>query len=426
MANSSSNASGDEVFGVPRGVFALGLARMADSMGNSFLIVILPLYIASGQIQGEALNLSSSLVTGIVLGLFGVVSSLIQPFAGRLSDRLGKRRIFVVGGLVIFTVANLSYMFADTYLSLLVVRTAQGIGAAATITASVALVSELSTRGSRGGNMGTYNSFRLVGFAVGPLASGALVEGGPYIVPWVGTVAGFDAAFVVAALAAATSAILVSIFVSDPETIEPTSEEFAFQIRAKNPEKTIDPILALGIATFFMSTGFALLASIEPEVNQRLSQGPFLFAVEFSALVATLAISQPFIGRATDRYGRKIFIVMGLVALVPTTLAQGLVVTPWQMIVARGLHGLSAAAVFAPALALAGDLAQRGHSGAQLSVLTVSFALGISFGSLISGYSIRFGFVTPFAVGAVLAAVGVIVVQTQVDEPNAMTAGAVK
>lgn len=398
---------------------------MADSMGNSFLIVILPLYIASGQIQGEALNLSSSLVTGIVLGLFGVVSSLIQPFAGRLSDRLGKRRLFVVGGLIIFTVANLSYMFADSYLSLLAVRTAQGVGAAATITASVALVSELSTRGSRGGNMGTYNSFRLVGFAVGPLASGALVEAGPYMVPGVGKIAGFDAAFIVAAFAAATSAILVSIFVRDPETIEPTSETLALQIRAKNPEKIIDPILALGIATFFMSTGFALLASIEPEVNQRLSQGPFLFAVEFSALVATLAISQPFIGRATDRYGRKVFIVMGLVALVPTTLAQGLVVTPWQMIVARGLHGLSAAAVFAPALALAGDLAQRGHSGAQLSVLTVSFALGISFGSLVSGYSIRFGFVTPFAVGAVLAAVGVIVVQTQVDEPDAMTAGAV-
>lgn len=406
------------MFGVPRGVLALGLARMADSMGNSFLIVVLPLYIASGQVQGQALQLSSSLVTGIILGLFGLISSLFQPFAGRLSDRVGKRRIFVVGGLVLFTGANLSYMFADTYLLLLVVRTAQGIAAAATITASVALVSELSTRGDRGGNMGTYNSFRLIGFAVGPLASGALVEGGPYTVPVLGAVEGFDAAFIVAALAAATSGVLVSIFVEDPEDIEPTPEQLSLQIRSKIPGKIIDPIFALGIATFFMSTGFALLASIEPEVNRRLSQGPFLFAVEFSSLVATLALAQPFVGRATDVYGRKLFIVVGLVALAPTTLVQGFVVSPWQMIVARALQGVSAAMVFAPALALAGDLADRGHSGAQLSVLTVSFALGISFGSLVSGYSIRFGFVTPFSVGAVLAAVGAVVVQTQVVDPD--------
>jgi len=216
--------------------------------------------------------------------------------------------------------------------------------------------------------------------------------------------------------------VLVSLFVKDPEDIEPTSEQWALQIRSNIPGKRIDPIFALGIATFFMSTGFALLASIEPEVNRRLSQGPFLFAVEFSALVAVLALTQPFVGRATDVYGRKLFIVAGLIALAPTTLVQGFVTAPWQMMVARAFQGLSAAAVFAPALALAGDLADRGHSGAQLSVLTVSFALGISFGSLVSGYSIRFGFITPFAVGAVLAAVGAVVVQTQVEDPGERSA----
>jgi MFS family permease len=165
-----------------------------------------------------------------------------------------------------------------------------------------------------------------------------------------------------------------------------------------------------------MTTGFALLAAIEPAVNERLDQGAFLFSIEFSVLVAVLAVAQPFVGRTTDRYGRKPFIVVGLLALVPTVLAQGLVVAPWQMMVARGLHGFAAAAVFAPALALAGDMAKEGESGAQLSVLTVSFGLGISFGAMLSGYSIRFGFVTPFAIGAALAAVGAVIVQTQVVE----------
>lgn len=402
-------------FGTDRRIIALGVARMADAMGNSFLVVVLPLYIASGEVTGNVLGLSESLITGIVLGLFGLVTSFCQPFAGRLSDRVGKRRLFVIIGLIFFTFANFSYVLADTYLSLLLIRTAQGLAAALTITASIALVSELSFSGSRGGNMGVYNSFRLIGFGIGPLASGALVEAGPYMLPVIGEINGFTAAFIVAAGAALVSTILVALLVRDPEETKPSTESMAIRITSSEPGQLLNPIFTLGLATLIMSTGFALLTSIEPQVNERLSQGPFLFSVEFSMLVGALAVTQPLIGKASDIYGRKIFIVAGLVALVPITLLEGLVTAPWQMIVARALQGVSAAMVFAPALALAGDLAEEGQTGAQLSVLTVSFGLGISFGAIISGYAIRFGFIIPFAIGAVLAAMGAVLVQTQVN-----------
>lgn len=407
-----------ELFGTDRRIIALGVARMADAMGNSFLIVVLPLYIASGQVSGSFFGFSESLITGIVLGLFGLVTSFCQPFAGRLSDRVGKRRLFVILGLILFTFANFSYVFADTYLSLLIIRTAQGVAAALTITASIALVSELSFIDSRGGNMGVYNSFRLVGFGIGPLASGALVEAGPYMLPGVGEINGFVAAFIVAAGAALVSTILVALLVRDPEKTQPNTEQIAIRIKSQVPGYFFDPIFALGLATFIMSTGFALLTSIEPEINRRLSQGPFLFSVEFSTLVGALALTQPLIGKASDLYGRKVFIVAGLIALAPITLAEGLVIEPWQMILARALQGISAAMVFAPALALAGDLAEDGQTGAQLSVLTVSFGLGISFGAVISGYAIRFGFVVPFAIGAVLALLGAVLVQTQVPRDD--------
>lgn len=39
-------------------VLILGFARMIDSIGNSFLIVVLPLYIASGIIDGGTLGMS--------------------------------------------------------------------------------------------------------------------------------------------------------------------------------------------------------------------------------------------------------------------------------------------------------------------------------------------------------------------------------
>ncbi|MEQ8523286.1 MFS transporter [Gracilimonas sp.] len=404
------------LFGTDRRVIALGVARMADAMGNSFLIVVLPLYIASGSVSGELFGFSESLITGLVLGLYGLVSSAFQPFAGRLSDKAGKRRSFVILGLVLFMFANFSYVLADSYEILFVIRAAQGIAAALTITASIALVSEVSRTETRGENMGVYNSFRLIGFGAGPLLSGILVEAGPYPVPYIGEINGFIASFCVAGFMALISGLLVSIMVSDPEETEPSTEKMVFRVTSDSPDYTLDPIFALGLATFIMSTGFALLASIEPQINERLSQGAFIFSIQFSALVGMLALVQPFVGRLSDRYGRKVFIVAGLIGLVPITLAQGLSTESWHLITTRALQGISAAMVFAPALALAGDLTKAGQEGAQLSVLTVSFGIGISFGAFISGFAIRFGFIAPFAIGAALAALGAILVQTQVPK----------
>ena len=120
--------------------------------------------------------------------------------------------------------------------------------------------------------------------------------------------------------------------------------------------------------------------------------------------------------RAADRVGRKPFLVGGLVLLAPAVLAQGLVASPWTMLVARLFHGISVAMVFAPALAVAGDLAEEGTSGTTLSVLTMAFGFGTAVGPLASGLLFGFGFVVPFAFGAVLALAALALVVTQVEE----------
>lgn len=79
-------------------MLVLALARMADALGNSFLIIVLPGYIASGQVDVTGLvggrvpllgEVTVPLLVGIVLSLFGLLNSLGQPFTGRLSDRTG-------------------------------------------------------------------------------------------------------------------------------------------------------------------------------------------------------------------------------------------------------------------------------------------------------------------------------------------------
>jgi MFS family permease len=417
-------SSSRTLLGTDRRILALAFARMADALGNSFLIIVLPLYVASETVTGDVFGLPTSLVAGIVLALFGIASSVAQPFAGRMSDRAGRRKAFVVAGLVVFCFANLSFIWATTYWSLFALRILQGLAASLTITASIALVNEASDVSTRGGNMGVYNAFRLVGFGAGPLAASALIEAGPYALPGIGSVTGFDAAFTVASGAALVSAGLVGVLVTDPDETAPTERSLAIDVRDPTGRRLLDPIFTLGLATLVMAACFALLSAIEPEVNARLGQGPVLFAVEFVALVAVLAVVQPVVGRMSDRVGRKRFILAGLIGLAPTTLLQGLVVAPWQMIAVRGLQGVAGAMVFAPALALAGDHARKGESGAQLSVLTVAFGLGIAAGQLLAGFFVQYGFVVPFAVSAGLALGGLALVATQVEDNPDPSAGA--
>ena len=390
---------------------------MADAVANSFLVVVLPLYLASGRVAGDLFGLSAAAATGVILAGFGFFNAGLQPFAGRISDRLGKRKVFVLGGLLGLAALNFLYSLTGSYLAVLLVRLGQGATVAFTVTASVALVNELSTRENRGTNMGAYNSLRLLGFGAGPLAAGFVVSSGPYDL--LGhRMSGYDAAFYIATLGALVSAGLVTLLVKEPESTAPKEDEgFRIAVLSRTKEHVLDPIFALGLGTLVMALCISLLSAIEPNVNRRLDQGPRWFGVEFAVFVLSLSLLQPVVGRLSDRWGRHRFIVVGLALLAPTTLVQGLVLSPGGMIAARITQGVAGSLAFAPTLALGGDLARKGASGAQLSVLTMAFGLGISFGQLSAGFLIRWGYVVPFATGAGLAVLAALLVWRQVDEP---------
>jgi len=414
------------LLGVNPQVIALAIARMAESIGNSFLIVVLPLFIASDEIMGSSFGLTEVAITGVILSLFGFVNSPLQPFTGRLSDRTARRKIFVLFGLFVLAIASFAYTLASVYWHLFVLRIIQGVAGAFIIPTTVALVNDLATDANRGGNMGTYNTFRLVGFGVGPVAAGAVVAAGPFtldIGPLATTISGFDAAFYFAAFTATVSFFLVLFTIRDPDIMpsDPDKDESSIRIFAREDGRLLDPVFTLGVVAFFMAIGIALFATLGDLVNQRLDQGPEMFGLQFAAFVLAQILLQAPIGRATDFYGRKRFIVLGTALLVPTTLVQGIVLDPWLMFGARFFQGVAGAMVFAPGLALAGDIAREGESGATLSVLTMAFGFGVAFGPLASGFLVELGFVVPFAFGAGLAAIGVVLVQTQVDEVLDMT-----
>jgi MFS family permease len=400
-----------------RRVLVLAMARMADAVGNSFLIVVLPAYIgAEGRVAVEAftgqlavagvdvLVVTPALLIGLVLSMFGFLNSFLQPFTGRLSDRAGVRKPFILGGLALLAAASGAYSLVSDYRIVLVLRALQGIGAALTVPATVALVNELGTTDTRGNNFGVFNTFRLIGFGFGPIVAGVVL-----------TRFGFDAAFAVAVVGALVSFVLVEWLVEEPPRVEADAGE-DLSIAVLGDRSLFDPVFALGVATVCMGICIAMFATLEATINDRLGQSSVLFGAQFGAVTLANVVFQVPIGDASDTYGRRPFIVAGFVLLIPATLAQGYAPTPATMVLARFVQGVAVAAVFAPSLAVAGDLARAGASGSTLSVLTMGFGLGTAIGPLASGFLVRFGFPVPFAVGSALAALALVLVYTQVRE----------
>mgnify|MGYP000376681895 FL=1 len=412
-----------------RRVIVLALARMVGAAGNSFLIVVLPLYVASDAIDLSSLlgtevgvgaasvTVTEPLLIGLVLSLFGFLNSLSQPVTGRLSDRMGVRRPFVLTGILLLGTASALYTVASVYWQLVVLRAIQGVGASLIIPATVALVNEYaSADADRGGNFGVYNTFRLIGFGFGPVLAGAVVEAGPYDLSPIGlpVIDGFDAAFAAACGGAYLSFALVFLLVRDAAESSEASDDLSIRVRGE--DRLLDPVFALGLATVAMGMCIALFATLQNQVNVRLDQAPVWFGLQFAAVTIANVLLQVPVGQASDRIGRRPFLLAGFVLLVPTTLLQGIVTDPIVMTLVRLAQGVAVAFVFAPSLALAGDLAREGESGTTLSVLTMGFGFGVALGPLASGWLVGFGFLVPFVVGAALAVVALVGVVTQVEE----------
>jgi len=423
---------GNVVTGTDRRVVVLALARMVGAVGNSFLIVVLPLYVASDLIDlggllgrsvgigGLAIGVTEPLLIGIVLSLFGFLNSLSQPLTGRLSDGVGARKPFILTGIALLGAASGAYVFATHYWMLIVLRAVQGLGAALTIPATVALVNEYAADpDERGGNFGVFNTFRLIGFGFGPIAAGAVVTGGPYALPVGGdaplTLSGFEAAFAAACVGAYASFLLVALLVHDAEESAAAAGKDV-SIRVRGEDRLLDPVFALGLATIVMGICIALFATLQNEINARLGQAAVWFGAQFAAVtIANVALQLP-VGRACDRWGRRPFLLTGFALLIPATLLQGFVTTTATMLAVRLVQGIAVALVFAPSLALAGDVAGEGESGTTLSVLTMGFGFGVALGPLVSGVLVTWGFVWPFAAGTALAVVAFVCVITQVEE----------
>jgi MFS family permease len=384
--------------GFNRTVFALSLARMADGIGNSLLYIVLPIYVL--KVHSQILHLPSTILIGVLLSIYGFSNAAMQPLVAIFSDRVGHYKYFLQAGLLVLAISTFSFIFAGRYLDLMFLRLAQGFGLALEIPPTLAILTIVTRKESRGGAMGFYTTARMLGLAGGPLIGGVLYDR-----------FGFDSTFYAGAAILLVAMVVVQLGVprvDQHKSNAPTGTEPGKVTRILNPG-----ILSAALASLLMASAFTLVATLENQFKARLHIRAFLFAVAFSALMISRLVCQVPFGRLSDRIGRKPLLLAGLVLLAPATALLGVVGSLWEFVLVRFAQGIASAGIVVSALAYAGDLAESqgsGRQGRQASVVTIGFGLGIAIGPLLAGFLATVFFQLPFWVDGGLCLLGSVVV----------------
>jgi fucose permease len=146
-------------------------------VGAAFFMTILDVAIVNVAIPSiqKDLNIAESTVQWVITA-YAITFGGFLLLGGRMSDLLGRRRIFIAG-LILFTLASLTCGLANSAGVLILSRAVQGLGAAIISPAALSIVTTTFEEGpDRNKALGIWGALGGSGAAVGVLLGGVLTS----------------------------------------------------------------------------------------------------------------------------------------------------------------------------------------------------------------------------------------------------------
>jgi multidrug resistance protein len=365
------------------------LVIFMDMMIYGLLIPVFPEY-ASRLGVGES-------VLGIIFGVYAAMLLLFSIPMGLLSDRVGRRPLIATGTFLL-AFATALFGFSTTVTHLLIARTVQGISAAATWSAGLALLADTTDPSRLGERMGISLSAVALGTVLGPVIGGLLFEH-----------LGYAATFLVPAVVVAIVGLLV---LTIPVHSRRRTESLGWA--GVLPRRHLLPLAACAVTAIAVSGTYGILDPYLPVyLHAVFSASPATIGFVFAALAVATAIAQPAAGCIYDRHGGSRYLIGGSLLLSGAAIFAAMQASTLPLIAVAILAlGVTLSSALVPVMPIMASIYRGQDSqGVAYGMYNTFFSVGLSIGpfagaALLSRYSLPAIFLLQAGVLGVIGMLG--------------------
>lgn len=164
------------------------------------------------------------------------------------------------------------------------------------------------------------------------------------------------------------------------DTLKEKNQNFSL---IPSPYKKI--FLTLFFTVFISVTGVGIVVPLLPVYANDLGAKGVYIGMIFGAFALSRTIFLPIFGRASDRIGRKPFIVVGLAGYVLVSVAFMMSETVTSLIIFRFIQGIASAMIMPVVQAYVGEITPPGREGYAMGLFSMSMFASMSLGPLMGG-----------------------------------------
>ena len=360
----------------------LGITSLFTDVSTEMLVPVLPLFVTT-TLGASATSL------GLIEGVAESVASLLRLTSGWLSDRIGKRKPFLVAGYGLSTVAKGVFAFAASWPAVLGLRVADRLGKGLRNPPRDALIADSVPAAQRGRAFGLHRALDTTGAAIGPLVAFFMLSRWPH---------DYRRIFAATVIPGVLSVLVLIFFVrSVARSAKPT--------RAKDEGATPlgAPFRRFVIADTVFQLGNSSLAFVLLRAKTGGLAELFVPLAYVLSNVVHAALALP-IGALSDRIGRRRLLLASYVLYAAIYALLAWSGAPVATVGALALYGLFNALNEGTGKALVADLVPADRRATAFGLQNTAAGLALLPASALAGWLWdRQGPATTFAVDAALA-----------------------
>lgn len=372
--------------GLTRNVVVLGFVSLLNDGASEMIYPLLPVFLTAVLGAGPA-------ALGIIEGIAEATASLLKLYSGYLSDRVKRRKGWIIAGYSISNVIRPLIAFSTSWLHVLTLRFSDRVGKGLRTSPRDAIIADSTPAEFRGMAYGFHRAMDHGGAIVGPLAATALL-----LIYHDDLKTIFLLSFIPGLLA-----VLLLLFGLKEKPAEgPRAVSAAFNFRsawAEMPAGFRKYLMIILVFTLGNSTDAFLLLRA-----QQLGVAVTLLPMIWVALhVVKMGFSVPG-GILSDRIGRKKVIVAGWVVYALVYAAFALASSQWHAWALFMVYGIYFGLTEGVEKALVADFAPAHLRGSSFGLYHLIVGIGALPASLLFGLVWqKFGAAAAFGMGASLA-----------------------